>query len=217
MKKILIPILIAAFVSIGGIMVFSIMNDAQSAIEIQKQNQVQFAEAVMPDTCTMSFDKAKLDAGFSIKVPQTLPELYSLVDVNSHKGIMTILYSDKQLCGKEGVPQTYSDGLLKFIISTPEQSEYEISNGIAYFEEFKKYSDYPGRIVMLEINGNYAMGWESGMKKNITQFDNGTIVNVEEIPYPAQLQIIDPTEQKYYVLKGYFPLEQLKHIAQSIG
>lgn len=217
MNKVLFSLVFATIASIGGMVAISISENTQTYSETRGIVSLQLAEAIRPPMCTMSYDEAKLESGFNPKEPQNLPQDYALVDAYSHSGIITMLYSDKPLCGNDAVSQTYRDGLLKFIVSTSEQSKYEISNGMNYFEEFKKHSDYPERIFFLEINGNPAMGWESGMKKSITLYDNGTIVDVEEIPYPAQLKIIDQTDQKYYSLKGYFPLETLQQIARSIG
>ncbi|CAE6486020.1 hypothetical protein [Candidatus Nitrosotenuis uzonensis] len=165
---------------------------------------------------SMSLEEASKEAAFAYKSPKSLPTGYSLEDAISHKGMITLLYSPKKICGPGQTAQTYSDGILKFITETPEQNN-EISKGRAYFEEFKKYSDYPERISIFEINGNPAMGWESGMKKSIVKFDNGTVISEEDISYPAQLQIIDTTNQRFYVLKGYFQLDQLTQIAKSIG
>lgn len=206
----------AAIVSVGGLAVFAI-DYSQDTNTSLKSMSLPLADAIMQGTCTMTFDEAKREAGFSHKSPQTLPNNYSLVDSYSHRGIMTMLYSDTPLCGENGVAQNYHDGLLKFIVSTPEQSEYVISSGKTYFEEFKTNSDYPERISIFEINGKPTMAWESGMKKSITLYDDGTIVDIEPIPYPAQIQIVDPVDQKYYILKGYFPVAQLKQIAQSLG
>jgi len=207
-------ILLVAIVAISGIIGTFTLN--QNAPINTASTPVLLADAVSPALCSMSIDEAYREAGFTYKTPMTLPTGYSLEDALSHKGEIMLLYSPKKICGLEHNAQTYRDGILKFIVDTPEQNN-EISKGKQYFEQFKKYSDYPERISIFEINGNPAMGWESGMKKSIVKFDNGTVVSEEDIQYPAQLQIIDSTNEKFYVLKGYFPLSQLRQIATSIG
>lgn len=213
-KVLLILVIVSA---IGGIFgVFTQLSNNSINSNSTLIPHITYADAVSPALCSMSLEQASKNAAFTYKSPKSLPSLYSLEDAISHKGSITLLYSPKKICGSDQTAQTYHDGIMKFITETPEQNN-EISKGKAYFEEFKKYSDYPERISIFEINGNPAVGWESGMKKSITKFDNGTVVNEESISYPAQLQIIDTTDQRFYVLKGYFPLDQLTQISKSIG
>ncbi|MBI5378232.1 MAG: hypothetical protein HZA82_06365 [Thaumarchaeota archaeon] len=206
-------LLIVAIVAAVGILGATQIKDYSLNAE---STTIPLADAVSPALCSMSLDQASKEAAFAYKSPKHLPTGYSLEDALSHKGMMTMLYSPKKICGPGQTAQTYHDGILKFITETPEQNN-EIFKGRAYLEEFKKYSDYPERISIFEINGNPAMGWEIGMKKSIVKFDNGTVISEEDIPYPAQLQIIDTANQRFYVLKGYFQLDQLTQIAKSIG
>lgn len=211
-------ILLIAVVSTMGVIfgVSTQMNDGSINTNSTPIPHVSFANAASPALCSMSLEQASKEAAFAYKSPRSLPVGYSLEDAIAHKGTIALLYSPKKICGPGQTAQTYNDGILKFISETPEQNN-EIFKGKAYFEEFKKYSDYPERISIFEINGNPAMGWENGMKKSIVKFDNGTVISEEDIPYPAQLQIIDTENQRFYVLKGYFQLDQLTQIAKSIG
>lgn len=215
MIKTISVLIIASVLTMGGIYLVTQINDNPIQTDSIPIPQMRMADAASPALCSMSLDKAVEEAGFEYKSPKSLPSGYSLEDALGHKGTIALLYSPKKICGTDQTAKTYQDGILKFISETSEQNN-EILKGKNYFEEFKKYSDYPERISIFEIDGKQAMGWESGMKKSFVKYDDGTIISEENIPYPAQIQIIDEENERFYVLKGYFQLDQLTQIARSI-
>ncbi len=211
MAKIIIPILSLLVVAAG---VFALITTTKADVD---KNTTYFAEAMPPLLCTSDLEKAEREAGFAYKTPKSLPAEYSIQDAVGGSGWISMYYAPDSMCEKGSKYRTLQDGILQFITANTEYKENEIKLGKKFFEEFKESSDRPERIFLFEIKGNPAMGWESGIKKTITQFENGTVISEEDTTYPAQIQVIDQTNQEFYLIQGYVPLQQLKEIIESIG
>lgn len=211
MKKFIIPILSVLIVAAS---VFALSTITK--VDVDK-NMPYYADAMPPLLCTSGLEKAEMDAGFAYKTPKSLPDGYSIQDAVGGPGWISMYYAPDSICEKGSKYRTLQDGILQFITANTQYKENEIKLGKKFFEEFKESSDRPERIFLFEIKGNPAMGWESGIKKTITKFENGTLISEEDTAYPAQIQVIDPTNQEFHLIQGYVPLQQLKEMAESIG
>lgn len=151
------------------------------------------------------------------KMPQSLPSGYSLQDGFAHgSGILSLWYAPGSICSKDSKYVTLEDGILQYYTRTLDsEKDSKLMNSEQYFKDFKSHSQRPQVMSLFKINGLQAIGWESGWKKSIVEFVNGTIVSEKDVQYPAEVQVIDPVSKNYYTFRGYFPLEELKNIARA--
>jgi hypothetical protein len=85
-----------------------------------------------------------------------------------------------------------------------------------YYKNYKANSQRGDKIQLFDINGNPAMGWESGKKNNLIIFENGTTINIGELDYPTYIGMVDLNDNKGYGITAFLPLDELKKIMGSL-
>jgi hypothetical protein len=213
-------LIIATAVIAIALSLFTSLNSyaVQNNIPVTQNIPSDFAPGSYVPSCDMSVnDIQNALAANSYKVPKYLPTGYLMQDGYTIKGGLFVFYAPSPVCGKDAKIDARHNGVISYTIADM-NSGYAgiITQGSQYIQEFKAHSDKPQVISIFEINGKLAMGWDNGTKKDITRWDNGTMIESRDIAYPAQIQVIDKNTGTFYVFKGWTSLEELKKIAQSI-
>lgn len=191
-----------------------VIGSLSQTVNANTPNNASISSETVKYTCSMSVDQIQNTAlANGYKLPKYVPTGYSMQDGSATKGVLSVYYAKSSICGSTNVTST--DVIRYIIADTTSGYADSIKKGSQYFQEFKAHTDKPQYVSLFEINGKPAMGWESGMKKDIIRWDNGTVISSHDVPYPAQMQVIDPSGN-FYLFKGYTTLDELKKIAQSI-
>lgn len=177
------------------------------------------ADIANPDNCAQALSTVQSEVikqGY--KTPKYLPQGNSLQSGLTATGVLSLYFAPGSVCGENAKYRTFTDGIIQYYTATMDSGmASNIQEGTKYFDDYKAHSQRPSVISFFTINGKPAMGWESGMKKENIRWDNGTLVSSEDIPYPAQVQVMDPENKIFYKVKGFTALEELKKIAASVG
>jgi len=202
--------MIACVVSIG---IVTIGFDTNTDIPKKQNLELQSAFAANPYDCSMQeIDVGSITNGH--KTPKSIPDGYDIKDSFNGKGEVGLFYATEEMCGPNATQKSFADGVIMFYTANKDSGEDKIANPERYFNEYKNNSDYPDRITIMDIAGHTAMKWDSGMEKNLFIDENGKIFAEEEVPYPAQITIVDKGEALYMV-KGYVSLDTLETMIKS--
>lgn len=179
-------------------------------------SMIPTAMAANPYSCMMTPEAATERADFSFKVPHSIPSTHEIGDAFGEKGEIALYYAPGPICGTNAKYQTFEDGIILYVSANMDSTmANRIIEGESYFKEHKANAPIPDKIQLFDINGMPAMGWESGTRKSLVIDHDGKIIHEENIPHPAEIRIVDPVNQEFYILKGYLPLDQLKDIMRS--
>ncbi|MEX0640744.1 MAG: hypothetical protein WD018_04610 [Nitrosopumilaceae archaeon] len=174
------------------------------------------AMAANPYSCMMTSEAATERAGFSFKVPRSIPSTHEIGDAFGEKGEIALYYAPGPICGNNTKYRTFEDGIILYVNANMDSTmANRIIEGESYFKEHKANAPIPDKIHLFDINGMSAMGWESGIRKSLVIDHDGKIIHEEDIPHPAEIRIVDPVNQEFYILKGNLPLDQMKDIMRS--
>lgn len=205
-------IVAAVLASFAAISNFDI-NSKMSIFE-NRSNTYQSAFAANPQDCLMSkSDVAEITSGH--KVPKKVPKDYGVKDWFTNTGELGLFYATGDMCGPNATQKSFADGVIMYYTANKDSSLEMISTPELYFDNYKNNSDYPDRITIKKIDGHTAMIWDKGMEKNLFIKENGEIFAQDEVPYPAQITLVDKEDGRLYVAKGNVSLETLEDMIES--
>jgi hypothetical protein len=211
MKKILLFLMVVCIVSIG---ILTTTFDTNINLPEKQNFELQSAFAANPFDCSMTeVDIASITNGY--KTPKAIPDGFTIKDAFNSKGELGLFYATEEMCGPNATQKSFSDGVIMFYTANKESGEAKIAYPEKYFDEYKTNSDYPDRITITEIAGHTAMMWDSGMEKNLFIDENGSLFAEEEVPYPAQITIVDKEGEALYMVKGHVSLDTLETMIKS--
>lgn len=211
MKKIILFLMVVCIVSIG-----IVTTNFDTNINVSKKQNLepQSAFAANPYDCSMAeVDVASITTGH--KTPKAIPDGYDIKDSFNSKGELGLFYAMGEMCGPNATQKSFVDGVIMFYTANKDSGEDKIAYPEKYFNGYKTNSDYPDRITITEIAGHPAMMWDSGMEKNLFIDENGEIFAQEEVPYPAQITVVDKEGESLYMVKGHVPLDTLETMIKS--
>ncbi|MEM2160880.1 MAG: hypothetical protein QXN55_08005 [Candidatus Nitrosotenuis sp.] len=164
--------------------------------------------------CENTIDEAKTKSQMDFKQPFIIPNGYMLQESSAIEGQVTLYYAPGPTCGPNATFNSLSDGILRVFIAD-ERGDTLAGKDIVELQTRKANLQDPETAQIFEINGNPAMGWETGFKNSVAKFENGTVLQIEKVAYPAKLVFIDQKAKVVYKIDGYFNLDDLKKIASS--
>lgn len=176
----------------------------------------QIATAEGAPTCNINYTEVQESFNMGLKLPKWLSEGYSVHDVFTTPGAISFYYATKPLCGEGENRATPEDVIEYHTASEKSHKSNEIQLGEKYFDDFQSISSLEG-IQRFTVDGKPAMGWEITTGESITMWENGTVIDSQRVPRPAELTIIDPTEKTFTIIRGWVPLDVLKKMAESIS
>lgn len=176
---------------------------------------IQQAFAANPQNCSVNISDVENKKTFDYKIPTVLPTGYEIRDALVDDGVVGFFYASGEMCGPNATKKSFQDGVIQYITTDKTVNPERISNPESYFNQYKTNSDYPERIIIKKIAGQTAMMWEKGMEKNIYIDSDGKIIAEQEVPYPAQITIVDKDGERLYLVKGYATLDDLEKMIES--
>lgn len=213
MKKIRLFLIIAVVASVG---VVASSLDVNSNVVTSQQQRVglPIAFAANPYDCSMNTsDAASVTAGY--KIPISIPEGYGIKDSFANIGEVGLFYATGDMCGPNATQKSLADGVIMYYTANKDSGVATIADPERHFNEYKKNSDYPDRIIITQIAGHTAMVWDSGIEKNVYIRENGEIFAEEDSPYPAQITVVDKENGELYMVRGYATLDTLENMIKS--
>jgi hypothetical protein len=195
-----IPIIIAA----GIILAFAIT--AQNA----QSPPTACSPGTLANAQNSAFSNAKLPASSS------LPEGYELQAVDDAYHIVTLYYSDREICNPSQLVDELSNGTIVIEISAHPDLTDEEKIAVETSQNVEKESNGIVKPQVLEIAGHKAVAWDQYEGKNIVMTDDGKIINEEPMPTPARLTIFDAKGNKVYSMAAQKPLDVLLTMGKSI-
>ncbi len=151
-----------------------------------------------------------------VKLPTYIPEEYYIYD-SAYDEMEVMLYYLPKWYSKEKFNEPEGKYVLAFDASTCPLNQEIIEQGEEYFKSYKANSQRGDKLQLFYINGNPAMGWEAGKKNSIIMYENGTIISIGEMDYPAGIGMIDKDGCAYYSVSSlYLTLDELKKIMESL-
>jgi len=171
------------------------------------------AETIPNRALTINQDNPAVGNISNFKTPRYLPAGNTIYDSDVQNTSLALWYSPVN------ATSTDKDDLILYYVAMDDGGYYSdlISKGKTFLEEYKASSQRGNVMTIFEINGMPAMKWDSGTKNSITQFDDGTVVDVEPVDYPAEVWMIDTKDRAFYTVRGYLPVEELTKIIGSVG
>lgn len=212
MKKTQFFLMIAAVVAVS--VVVSGIYANSDAKDFQQQRVGLPIALANPYNCSMSTsDVASISEGY--KTPKSVPEGYGVQDSFTNIGELGLFYATEEMCGPNATKKSFVDGVIMYYTANQYSGIATIADPEGYFNAYKNNSDYPDRITITQIAGHPAMLWDSGIEKNLYISENGEIFDEDEVPYPAQITVVDKENGELYVVRGYASLDILMDMVKS--
>jgi hypothetical protein len=199
-------------------MTLTTTDDVKATADQPEQPYVKIGKWTCPDTTLVTVTKEQFPP---VKVPTYIPDGYRPIDCYYYQGSdleMYFLHENIDPNDKSADPAVINSYTIKFYAGWfgdyPESLEV-FNTGIDEFKTYKEHSSRSDFIQIFYINGNPAMGWESGLKNSIAILD-GKVIDSMPLPYPATIAMKDMDAKVYYGVSAYLPLDELKKILESL-
>lgn len=200
-KSIAIPAIIAFGVAI--------------AFAIVLQNAQSPTTACTPDTLAhvqnLALSTAKLPTSTS------LPQGYELQAVDDAYHLVTLYYSDRDICRPSALEDEFSNGTIVMKISENPDLVDEEKIAIKTAEDVEKETSGLVKPQILEIAGHKAVVWDQYEGKSIVMTDDGEIIQEEPMPMPARVTIFDAKGAMEYSMAAQKSLDVLLGMARTIN
>lgn len=215
MKKVLLLFLLGVISTSAYFATEQYLSESSIATQ-DTEYPIPSAMAISPNPCTMTMNQVAERANFAFKIPRSMPTTHSIQDSFGQKGEVALYYAPGTMCGDDAQYKTFEDGIIQYYTATADSTKAEqIAMGVQFFKQYKEGAPIPDKVKLFEINGMPAMGWESGLRESLVIDHDGTVIQSEDIPHPAQIRVVDTNGNVLYVLKGNLPLDQMKSIMSN--
>ncbi len=174
-----------------------------------------------PELCTDLLNDLKKQHPGKIKTLRMLPDGYKLTSFSGDfsfdsDGIsaFTFYESGDTECGSSipGSPSTH--GMISIMIQTYDDSEFDtMAQLIAWVAEKIRIEN---RTNVIEINGYMTWAKPPKLATEEVLFKNGTVLHTQKVTRPGYVTVLDEESDLVYRIEGYFSLDDLKIMAESL-
>ena len=183
---------------------------------IDLDGNILSAEALPPSNCTIvkniDADRKHID----FHMPQNIPATHSLEDNYVDDGFVALYFAKGPMCQEGAEPQTFENGLIKYIEANADSHlNVQIEGGAERLELYVNISDYPDRAYMGKINGLPASFLEPGIRSTLFIDDeSGEVIDKHDDWSPGEISVVDEVNKKYYKIVADMPIKDLKTIME---
>lgn len=204
------------FLMIAAVVAVSVVVSGLYTTDVETKQQrvgLPIALANLYDCSMSTSDVTSISEGY--KTPKSVPEGYGVQDSFTNIGELGLFYATEDMCGPNATIKSFADGVIMYYTANQDSGITTIADPEGYFKAYKSNSDYPDRITVTQIAGHPAILWSSGIEKNIFILESGEIFVLGEVPYPAQITIVDKENGELYMVRGHASLDTLMVMVKS--